>query len=178
MNVSVEDQSARPDEAQVLSAKEWRDAAISLKQSGWGCVDLCGVDRVGLHNDAGRFEIVVQLLSESERARQTIHVIAEGDPPTVPSVVDVWPTVNFMEREAYDMFGIEFEGHPNMRRILMPDEWEGHPLRKDYGVGKVPLQFIPQPMLQIDAPGQAPDTQEAQADVDRLGQLARSEEVT
>ena len=82
---------------------------------------------------------------------------AEGDRPRVPSVVEIWPTANSMEREAYDMFGIDFEGHPNLTRILMPDEWEGHPLRKDYGVGKVAIEFVPQPFLQIDMPGPGAD---------------------
>lgn len=157
-----------------LRADEWRDRAIELKREGWLCLDLCGVDRAGLADVGGRFEIVLQLLHQQDRTRRTLHVLAEGDPPTVPSVVDIWPTVDFMEREAYDMFGVTFDGHPNLRRILMPDEWEGHPLRKDYGVGKVPVQFVEQPMLQIDSPGQAPDADEAQASVDRLGQLERA----
>ena len=101
-----------------------------------------------------------------------LHIVTEGDPPTVPSIVEVWPTANFMEREAFDMFGISFDGHPNLTRILMPEEWEGYPLRKDYGVGKVPIEFIPQPYLQLDSPGQAPDTEEAHVSVDDLGQAA------
>jgi NADH:ubiquinone oxidoreductase subunit C len=99
-----------------------------------------------------------------------LHVAAEGEPPTIPSVVERWPGADFMEREAFDMFGIVFDGHPNLTRILMPDEWEGHPLRKDYGVGKVPVEFTPQPFLQIDTPGQAPDGGESGVDLDRLGQ--------
>ena len=65
----------------------------------------------------------------------------DGEPPAVPSVTGIWPGANWFEREAYDMFGIVFEGHPNLTRILMPDEWEGHPLRKDYSVGKVPVEY-------------------------------------
>jgi NADH:ubiquinone oxidoreductase subunit C len=61
--------------------------------------------------------------------------------PRVASLVPIWPGANFAEREAYDMFGVTFEGHPDLTRILMPDEWEGHPLRKDFGVGSVPVQF-------------------------------------
>ncbi|HEX2049808.1 MAG TPA: NADH-quinone oxidoreductase subunit C [Actinomycetota bacterium] len=129
-----------------------------------------------LEGDGVRFEIVVQLLHHERRQRATVHVEAPGEPPTVPSVLDVWPTVAFMEREAYDLLGIRFEGHPDLRRILMPDEWEGHPLRKDYGVGKITIQFAPQPFLQIDAPGQSPNPVEAGHEVDELGQPARASE--
>ena len=64
-----------------------------------------------------------------------------ADEPEVPSLAPIWPGANFFEREVFDMFGIEFTDHPDMTRILMPDEWIGHPLRKDYQVGAVPVQF-------------------------------------
>lgn len=152
-----------------VAVAQWHERARSLSDDGWRLVDLCGVDHLYL-SGVTRFEIVVQLLHHSTKQRRAMHVYAEGEPPTVPSVTGIWPAANFFEREAYDMFGINFEGHPNLTRILMPDEWEGHPLRKDYGVGKVPVEFVPQPFLQIDAPGQGTDTEEARRDVDRLGQ--------
>jgi NADH-quinone oxidoreductase subunit C len=153
-----------------LAASEWADRASSLRSEGWVATDLCGLDRLGLVGDGARFEVVVQLLHMETRRRLTVHVAAEGDPPTVPSAIGVWPAVDFPEREAYDLVGIHFDGHPNLRRIMMPDEWEGHPLRKDYGVGKVPVEFRPQPFLQIDAPGQATTSVHAAREVDHLGQ--------
>jgi len=79
-----------------------------------------------------RFEVVYQLLSiaHADRLRITTHV--SSDAPNVPSVTSVWPGASFMERECFDMFGIRFDGHPNLKRLLMPDEYEHHPLRKDF----------------------------------------------
>jgi len=152
-----------------LQSGEWLERARALKEEGWSLSDLAGLDAVGL-DLPHRFEVVVHLLHMERKERRRIHVVADGDPPTVPSVCGLWPGANFMEREAYDMFGIIFDGHPNMTRILMPDEWEGHPLRKDYGVGKVLVEFLPQPFLQIEGPGQLPNTEEARRPVDELGQ--------
>jgi NADH-quinone oxidoreductase subunit C len=152
-----------------LKSGEWLERARALEGEGWLISDLAGLDAVGL-NLPYRFEVVVHLLRMEDNERKRIHVVADGDPPAVPSVCGVWPGTNFMEREAYDMFGIIFEGHPNLTRILMPDEWEGHPLRKDYGVGKVLVEFLPQPFLQIEGPGQLPNTREAGRPVDELGQ--------
>jgi len=80
-----------------------------------------------------RFDVVLNLYSFERNARLRIKVHA-GENEPVPSVSGVWSTANWLEREAFDMFGIRFEGHPNLKRILLPDEWQGHPLRKDYDI--------------------------------------------
>ena len=112
------------------------------------CADLCAVDYLthpgrSLPDGvaAERFEVVVNLLSLSLRQRVRIRVQVPEADPVVASLVDVYPGTDAMEREAFDMMGIIFEGHPDLTRILMPEDWEGHPLRKDYGVGRVPVQF-------------------------------------
>jgi NADH-quinone oxidoreductase subunit C len=91
--------------------------------------DIATVDRFPLEP---RFEVNYQLLSMDLPARIRLKVKLAGSDPVIPSVFGIWPTADWHERENFDLFGIRFEGHPNLRRILMPDEWEGHPLRKDY----------------------------------------------
>ena len=81
-----------------------------------------------------RFEVVYHLFSMPRKARVRLKVRLGGDDPTVESITSVWPAANFFEREVFDLFGIRFEGHPYLRRIMMPEQWEGHPLRKDYPV--------------------------------------------
>ena len=158
----------------VIDAGQWAERARALREEGWWLADLTALDRLHLKvaEDAPRFHVVVQLLHHGNRERRTLHIRAEGDPPTVPSVVKIWPNARFHEREAFDLLGINFEGHDDLTRIMLPDEWEGHPLRKDYGTGKVTVQFLPQPFMQIDAPGQGTSTVEAGTEVDRLGQSA------
>ncbi|MGH2788596.1 MAG: NADH-quinone oxidoreductase subunit C [Actinomycetota bacterium] len=153
-----------------LGTGEWPERARALKEDGWWLVDLAGLDTLGLEGLEQRFEIVVHLVHRERKERASFHIATDEEPPVIPSVVDVWPAANFMEREAFDMFGIVFDGHPNLTRILMPDEWEGYPLRKDYGLGKVPVEFTPQPFLQIESPGQAPSSHDARTEVDALGQ--------
>ena len=80
-----------------------------------------------------RFDVVLNLYSFAHNARLRIKVQAAAG-ESVPSVTAVWPTANWLEREVFDMFGIEFAGHPGLKRILLPDEWQGHPLRKDYDI--------------------------------------------
>ncbi len=119
--------------------------AAAAKAAGYAMFsDLCGVDYL---RRRPRFEIVVNLTSLQQRRRLRIRAGVPGDDPTAPSITGVYPGANFYEREAYDMFGIVFEGHPDLTRILMPDDWEGHPLRKDFPVGAVPVQFKSSPQV-------------------------------
>ncbi len=124
------------------AVKTYRDGGFEL------CADLCAVDYLSHPNhsvpegiQAERFEVVVNLLSLSARRRLRLRVQVPESAPEVASLFDLYPGVEAMEREAYDMVGVVFTGHPDLTRILMPEEWEGHPLRKDYGVGRVPVQF-------------------------------------
>lgn len=119
-----------------------------LKNEGFNqVIDLCAVDY--LHHErsdlptsvAGeRFEVVVNLISHARRERIRVRLqVADGQP--VPSLFDLHPGTEAMEREAFDMFGIDFSEHPDMSRILMPETWAGYPLRKDFDVGRIPVQF-------------------------------------
>ena len=113
------------------------------------CIDLTAVDYLtyGATRDLApdvvpeRFELVVALLSHTSRDRVRIRVQVPETDAVVPSLFDVHPGTEAMEREVYDMFGIVFDGHPDLTRILMPEDWEGHPLRKDYSMGRIPVQF-------------------------------------
>jgi len=91
--------------------------------------DLCGVDYPGRRL---RFEVIYNLYSIKYRHRIRIKALIPQDDPLIQSVVSIWLGANWHEREAYDMYGIVFKGHPDLRRILMPEDWEGYPLRKDY----------------------------------------------
>ncbi|MGH9066706.1 MAG: NADH-quinone oxidoreductase subunit C [Acidimicrobiales bacterium] len=120
----------------------YHDAAYEM------CADLCAVDYLihpGRTLPDGvvpqRFEVVVNLLSLSAKRRARVRVQVPESDPVVHSLIDLYPGADAMEREAYDMVGIIFEGHPDLTRILMPEDWEGHPLRKDYAVWRVPVQF-------------------------------------
>jgi NADH-quinone oxidoreductase subunit C len=130
-----------------------RDAYIAtvkaLADDGFTmCVDLTVVDYLvfgtrllpdGVAPE--RFEVVVNLLDIAVGRRIRMRVQVPGDDPTLPTLFDIHPGTEAMEREAFDMFGITFTDHPDLSRILMPEDWEGHPLRKDYEVGSIPVQF-------------------------------------
>lgn len=93
--------------------------------------DVTGVDRFPVEP---RFELNYHLLSIPKRTAVRLRVRLPGSEPVIDSVVTVWPTANWHEREIFDLLGVRFEGHPNLKRMLLPDDWEGHPLRKDYPV--------------------------------------------
>ncbi len=97
--------------------------------------------RNGQSVDGHRFEAVYQLHSLTHRRRLRLKAPLQGDAPRIASVVPVWPAANWHERETYDLMGVVFEGHPDLRRIMMPDDWVGHPLRKDYPLGGDPVAF-------------------------------------
>ena len=112
------------------------------------CIDLAGVDylempnrKIGFGIQPERFELVVNLLSLSQRQRIRVRVQVPADDVTMPTLFDIHPGTEAHERETFDMFGIVFTGHPDMTRILMPEDWDGHPLRKDYSQGSIPVQF-------------------------------------
>lgn len=112
------------------------------------CADLTGVDYlqhparpVAAGVTAERFEVVVNLLDITNRRRVRLRVQVPEHDCSVATLFDIHPGTEAMERETYDMFGIEFAGHPDPSRILMPEDWIGHPLRKDYEIGRIPVQF-------------------------------------
>ena len=102
---------------------------------------LSGVSGVDYIGEERRLHAVYHLLSMTYRRRIRLEVAVSVDDPHVPSVVDVWPTADWHERETWDFFGIVFDGHPGLTRIEMPDDWEGHPQRKDYPLGGIPVDY-------------------------------------
>src|SRR5215470_6436022 len=103
------------------------------------CSSVSGVDYLG--TDERRLHIVYQLTSMTYRRRIRLETAVSTEQPRVPSVTSVYPTADWQEREAYDMFGVVFAGHPGLTRILMPDDWDGFPQRKDYPLGGITVEY-------------------------------------
>lgn len=132
-----------------VAKDRYTDTLKSLALDGFEmCVDLTAVDFLThpgrtLPPDIApeRFEVVVNLLSMRHHKRLRLRVqISEAD-ATIDSAFEIYPGTEAMEREVFDMFGIVFSNHPDLTRILMPEDWDGHPLRKDYAQGQIPVQF-------------------------------------
>jgi len=127
------------DEINVEIDKYYKTIEDNKNQGYEMMVDLTAVD--WYRKKEPRFEVIVNLLSVSKNSRLIINVSVPDEDLKVPSICEIYPGANFYEREVFDMFGIEFENHPELTRILMPDDWTGNPLRKDYGSGRIPVQF-------------------------------------
>ena len=109
-----------------------RAACETLRSAGYNFFeDMTAVD---WYPSDPRFQLSYHLLSHAYKERIRLCAMVHEEDPSVESITSLWPGANYYEREVFDLFGIRFEGHPNLRRILMPDDWKGHPLRKDYPV--------------------------------------------
>ena len=115
-----------------VAAESVRAAAEAAKAAGYNFLE--DVTCVDWYPSEPRFQITYHILSHSLKARLRLAVRLSGEHPAVDSIIPVWPSANFYEREVFDLFGVHFGGHPNLRRIMMPEDWQGHPLRKDYPV--------------------------------------------
>jgi NADH-quinone oxidoreductase subunit C len=132
------------------SRDQYIDLVSALVDEGYHqCLDVTAADYLrhpgrsdlpeGIEPE--RFELVVGLINHAERRRIRLRVQVPESDPTVPTLFELHPGSEALEREVFDMFGITFDGHPDLTRILMPEDWEGHPLRRDYAVGRIPVQF-------------------------------------
>jgi NADH-quinone oxidoreductase subunit C len=115
-----------------IAREEIRAAAATVQAAGYNFFE--DVTAVDWFPSSPRFQLSYHILSHAFKERIRLRVMLDGEAPAVDSITPVWPGANFYEREVFDLFGILFDGHPNLRRILMPDDWQGHPLRKDYPV--------------------------------------------
>jgi NADH-quinone oxidoreductase subunit C len=114
----------------VIAAEEWPATSRFLKENEeLGLTYLRNVAGVDLEN---QLEVVYHLLSLESKHEYCVKVRTDREVPSIPSATPVWETANWQEREIYDLLGIDFPGHPDLRRIMMPDDWDGYPLRKDY----------------------------------------------
>jgi NADH-quinone oxidoreductase subunit C len=115
-----------------IAPEQVRAVAAAVKSAGYNFFeDMTAVD---WYPASPRFQLSYHILSHQHKERIRLRVLLEDTSPTVESITTIWPSANYYEREVFDLFGIRFEEHPNLRRIMMPDDWKGHPLRKDYPV--------------------------------------------
>jgi len=123
----------------IVSPPSVRTALQRLRERGFGF--LASVHGVDYYPEEPRLGVLYELLDMEDGDRLTLKARVHTEEPTIASVVDLFPTANHQEREVYDMFGVVFEGHPDLRRILMPEDYEGYPQRRDFPVGGEPVIF-------------------------------------
>jgi NADH-quinone oxidoreductase subunit C len=134
------DERFRDEITLVVSRERLLEALGQAREAGFAALtDLTAIDRLPVEP---RFEIVYLVTNYTTPARLRFKVRVTADDPVVPSATPVHLSANWLEREVFDMFGIRFAGHPDLRRILMPDDWEGHPLRKDFPLVEEPVHFV------------------------------------
>ena len=115
-----------------IAAGQIRDAAATVQAAGYNFLE--DVTAVDWFPSTPRFQVSYHILSHSLKELIRLRVLLDEANPSLPSITPIWPSANYYEREVFDLFGIDFKEHPNQRRILMPDDWTGNPLRKDYPV--------------------------------------------
>lgn len=180
--------SVRPplDDAEIIrtTADELHAELTRLKADG--CSLLLDIGAVDYLERVPRFDVAYHLLAlplaaatvaevgTPRRVRLLVGVGVGGDPAELPSAVDLWPCADWAEREIFDLFGIRFAGHPDLRRIQMPEDWEGHPLRKDYPLRGPAREAAPRPSfaLKSNVPAGAPPSGKVAAALQR--QIART----
>jgi NADH-quinone oxidoreductase subunit C len=115
-----------------IAAEQIVGATEALRAAGYNYFeDMTAVD---WFPNSPRFQLSYHFVSHSLKERVRLRAFVDGETPSISSITPAWPSANYFEREVFDLFGIRFEGHPNLLRIMMPEEWQGHPLRKDYPV--------------------------------------------
>jgi NADH-quinone oxidoreductase subunit C len=133
-----------------VDRSRWLEVARTLAADGWRmCVDITAVDYLTYDADRDlppsvrpeRFEVVASFIHHGDRTRLRARAQVPADDPSIDSLYPVYPGTDYLEREVFDLMGISFLGHPDHSRILMPETWQGHPLRKDYAIGAIPVQF-------------------------------------
>jgi NADH-quinone oxidoreductase subunit C len=134
-------ESQHGEDTLVLQPDKLAPAVMELRDAcGFNLlVDITAVD--DYPREQARFQLVVQLLRLKDQAMLRLRVPLNGNAPSLPTLTAVYVNANWYEREVWDMFGIRFEGHPDLRRIVLPYEWQGHPLRKDYPLGYEEVQY-------------------------------------
>lgn len=142
--VLLDRQTFRGETTLIVASERIREILTVLKQDARTSFDrlsdLTGVDYLGLGQEP-RFAVVYHLMSRKNLARLRLRAPLSEEAPAIDSVADLFPSANWPEREVFDLLGIVFRGHPNLTRILLPDDWDGHPLRKEYPIGAEEVEF-------------------------------------